>query len=169
MAVTGFDAERMAAITNLKVDTVRNLLKQGNEKFTRLKAAHERKVLSAQVMHEMWLEDHIEDAERATLAAIQSGDKRLAAEYGSKHLDRICPKRLERGTSPEVTINVKADLEIKEVVLDMRKQIAEVTEFLSTQDPNKHIKTGAEALPKALSANVAVSEAVNEKVELDSE
>ena len=169
MAVTGFDAERMAAISGLAVGTVRNLLSGDNQKFARLKATHEQRVLSAQVLHEMWLEDHIEDAHKAVMAAMgQTADKRLAAEQGWKLLDRARPKPKEAESGPEVTVNIRAAAEFNDTVIAMGKQFIELTEALATQDPNKHVLTGAQALPRAISASAA-PEAVNKKVDLDPE
>ena len=166
MKVEGFDAEKMADTVSLSVKTVRGLLKNGNVKFNKLVEAHENKVIHEQVLHRMWMADHIDVAEQAVLNAIEGNDKRLAAENAWKLLDKACPTPKEKLAPAEFNLNIKAETEIKDAVIQIGQQVLEVTKVLSTQDPMKHVRTGAEALPRAISVSVGPPEAENEKLEL---
>jgi hypothetical protein len=165
MAVSGNDVEQMAQVTSLKVDTIKRLLRGENQKFVALREAHERKLFASEVLHLMWMRDQQADCQQALTNAIRGGDKRLAAEYAWKILETLRPKRQEPDKA-EITVNVRAEAEFKQTVLDIGKEFIEIKEFLSKQDPNKHVLTGEEALPRAIAATAPVREAENVKVEI---
>ena len=154
MAVAGNGAEEMAQVTDLKVDTIKRLLSRGNPKFNALKEAHGRKLLASEVLHVMRMRDEQEQCYDNIHTALRGTDKRLAMETTWKVLDTVVPKRAVEQSPIDVNVNVRAEAEFKQVVLDMGKEFIEIKEFLATQDPNKHVKTGAEALPRAIEATV---------------
>ena len=163
MSVSGVDTKDIAAGTGLTVKVVKGLLRRGNEKFNEQLAIYEEQANTAAGRHKVWLESRIEAGEQAIDAALNSTDKRLAAETGWKISDKVLPRQREP-EAPPAQNTFTGDVEFKQVVLAMGEQFVELKEVLATQDPNKHVKTGAEALPRAIEATV-VAEAVNEKKE----
>ena len=158
MAVAGNDAEEMAQVTNLKVDTIKRLLSKGNAKFDALKETHERRLFAAEVLHTSRMREMQSDCYVALENALHGNDKRLAMDASTRILACVVPQKKEAPTEHQHTINIRAEAEFKQVVLDMGKEFIEIKEFLATQDPNKHVKTGAEALPRAIEATVVPTE-----------
>jgi hypothetical protein len=65
-------------------------------------------------------------------------------------VEKILPSRHSVEADVNAPIDVRAQAEMHEVMINMIKRFGELQEVLATQDPMKHVKTGAEALPQAL-------------------
>jgi hypothetical protein len=164
MAANGFDVSEMSQLTQLQPDTIKRLLSNGNQKFNALKAEFERKKFASVVLHTMRLRDKQEACYRAIDNALEGTDKRLAVETAWKTLDQITPRVREPETPQEVNVNIRAQAEFTQTVLEIGKQFGELKEVLATQDPNRHVLSGRDALPRAIAA--PAPEAKNVKVEV---
>jgi hypothetical protein len=154
----------------LTISKVKGVMARKNEKFQELVAIHEEEATSAAGKHKLWLESRMEKAQEVIDRGLgNTKDLRLATENAWKISDRVYPKPKEQPAPPQGEQHYHANLEFNQVVLDMGKQFMELKQVLATQDPNKHVKTGAEALPRAISAEVTPPEAVNVKIDLESD
>ena len=166
MKVNGLDAEKMAGVVSLSVDQVKGVLSRGGEKFSKLVAQHENALIKKEVTHQIWLDDHLDEARDKIIEAMRGDDRRLANENAWKIHDLCIPKREKPQIKQEFNFNLRAENEFRDTVVQLGKEFVELKQVLATQDPMKHVKTGAEALPRAITVAVEPPKAENEKLEL---
>jgi hypothetical protein len=151
MAAGGFDYDYMARVTGLKRETIASIVGAGsNEKFNRLKEAHQRKLLSAEVLHRIRLQDMQESCYISIRNAVEGNDKRLAAEQSWKVLDAVCPKKADRTElDVNVSLDIKAQTEMNQALVTVSQVFNQLKQVISSPEIG-HVLTGEQALPMAI-------------------
>ena len=158
MSVAGFDYDYMARVTGLKKETISNIVGKGsNEKFLKLKEAHQRKLLAAEVIHRIRLQEMQERCYIAISNAIDGTDKRLAAEQSWKVLDSICPKKADRAElDVNVNLDIKAQTEMNQALVHVGQIFNQLKQVVSSPGIS-HVISGDAALPQAFQGTLPSS------------
>ena len=149
----------IATAAGLKVDAVGRLLAGENTKYNELLDGYRKKILNTTSTHQLHLADLIEKAYGAVeRALVQNTDLRLAKDTGFEVMDRVLPNRAERlADAPSTNISVALQTNILQTevntgIKSIIGQFGELVEAVTSQDPERHVKTGAEALPRSAAA-----------------
>ena len=162
MVLNTVPAVTIATSTGLKVEQVKRLLDGTNKKFEAILDGYRQKLLGCTVNHQLRLMELMDQAYAAVGNALQGNDVRIAKETAFEVMDRALPQRAERADGINMGINIQTNIvqtEVNKSISDMVSSFAGLAGAISTQDPERHVKTGLDALPRAINVE-ALSEEV---------
>ena len=164
MALNLMLKEDIALAAGLKPDAVGRLLKGDNPKFNKILEGYRQKLLARTAHHQLRLADLMDQSYAAVANALTGNDQRLAKETAFEVMDRALPQRAERLQPDGTTINLGFQTnivqnEVTESIRSLVGNFGDLVDTIAQQDPERHVKTGLEAVPRAIEIEVVADEA----------
>ncbi len=153
LSTLGTPTGTMAQVTGLSEPYVSRLLSgKGNETFNKLREDYKKSALKNVIGAHFSLVELIPESLDAFREALHCQDIRVRKEMGQWVWDNVVPdlngkKDSEGGDSFSVTINQpQVSAQIGETMTSVAQMLTGLREAISTQDENKHVLIGEEAL-----------------------
>jgi hypothetical protein len=158
MALNGASTEEINKATGVAKRTVTKLLAGGaNAKFDALYEGYRKRVLGMTVQHQMRLASLLDKSYAAIARALEAQDDRIAADAAFKLMDRAVPKNEKASNEFNVNVGFQNNLNLQTqtntAFNKMGEELKSLISSLSTNDPEKHLKKGDEALPSSFLRN----------------
>jgi len=151
----------MALSAGVRPETVKYLLSGENDKFNAILDGYRQKILGRTTQHHLRLTELLEHAYGAVERAINSDDLRASVDASWNLMDRVLPQRadrLETGTTVNLALQTNiVQTEVTGAIKDLVGRFGNLVEAVTTQDPDRHVLTGAEAVPRAIEVVVEAS------------
>jgi hypothetical protein len=153
MTLRGLRYADMATAVGVPQATVEKLVRDGhNKEFQGLLDGYRKRMLASTTTVQQDLMELVPTGVVAVRRALeQDRDLRLAKDTAWELMDRVFPRPQDKS---DVNVNVgfqsvQTQVEINQAFVEVGTKFGQLLETLSKQDPNRHVRTGVDALPSA--------------------
>jgi len=162
MALNAVPVADIVRATGLPERRVKGLLAGKNKTFDKILEGYRKKLLTQSTYHQVRLLDLLDSAYRAIGTALDSEDAKTAKDTAWELMDRVLPRREDRLTEGQAGVNLTlqanvVQAEVSQGLKNVLSEFGTIIDAVAHQDPNAHVKSGAEALPKAIELPVTVA------------
>ncbi len=152
LSTLGTPAATISAITTLSEPYINRLLRGGkNKTFDKLLENYKQQNLKTVVGAHFTLVDLLPQSNDAIRDALTGNDSRLRAETAWKVRDKVVPDLMKAQSGPDsyhITLNQPhIQSQIGETMESVASSLGMLRDIIRSQDPDAHLKLGAEALP----------------------
>ena len=153
MTLRGLRYADMATAVGVPQNTVEALVREGkNAEFQALLEGYRKRMLASTTTVQQDLMELVPTGVVAVRRALeQDRDPKLAKDTAWELMDRVFPKPQDK-SDVNVNVgfqNVQTQVEINQAFVEVGTKFGELLTTLSKQDPDRHVRTGVDALPSA--------------------
>ena len=153
LSTLGTPTGTMAAVTGLSEPYIHRLMQGGqSKKFDELREQYKQQNLKTVVGAHFTLVDLLPQADDAIRDALVGHDNRLRAETAWKVRERVVPNLMKEQSNQDVfqiTINQPhIQAQIGETMNSVAKSLAALQVVIKNQEPDGHLMSGADAIPR---------------------
>lgn len=160
MIVNQVPADRIADSLGVTKATIHRYMAGKVESFNPVLEEYRNRVVRVTVHHQIRMLDMVEQAYAAIKDSLDpSSDPKLRQDTAFKLIDRahLTGERSEVNVNLQQN-NIQVRQEVRQTFANVMEKFTEVFDQAMQQDPNRHIRDGEEALPRAVGASLTQSQ-----------